>query len=58
MTTPRGVRGRSPGLIAAEALIETGQVELVIEQVIQRVLERAGPQLFAKDDGFSGRTTV
>ena len=46
------------GLIVAEPLSEAGQVELVIEQVIQGMLEGAGQQLFGKNNGKKLRRPI
>ena len=37
--------GRGAGLVIAKARVETGQIDLVIEQVVQRVLESTRQQL-------------
>ena len=44
--------------VVAEARVEAGQVEFVIEQVIQRVLEGAGQQLPCKIDRQEARAGI
>ncbi len=44
--------------VIAEALVQTGQIEFVIEQVMQCVFEGAGKQLFGKHNGKKLGTRV
>jgi hypothetical protein len=41
------VVGAGAGLVVVESGIESGQVQLMVDQVIQRELERAGLDLLA-----------
>jgi len=42
---------RCTGRVVAEALVQAGQIQFVIEQVVERVFEGAGKQLPGKIDG-------
>ena len=46
-----GIIGGGAGIVIAVAGIEDGEVEFVIDQVVQRVLEGAGEDLLVKGDG-------
>ena len=43
---------RGAGGVVAEARVEGGEIECVLEQVMDRVLERAGQQLLRQVDGY------
>jgi hypothetical protein len=47
-----------PAIIVAEALIEAGQVQFMIEQMIQRMLEGTEQPLFGKNNGKKLRTSI
>ena len=45
------VVGGGAGIVVAVAGIEDGEVEFIIDQVVQRILEGAGQDLLVKGDG-------
>ena len=54
----RGRVGGGAGQVVVVARIEAGQIDLVVEQVIQRVLEGAGQQLPLQIDREKSRAGV
>ena len=50
--------GRRAGCAVLEARAEVGQIHLVVEQVVQRVLERAGQQLTREVDAQERRIRI
>ena len=54
---PRRV-GRSTRLVVAVAGIEAGEIDLMVDQVVQRVLERARDELSFEIDGNEARAGV
>jgi hypothetical protein len=50
--------GRRPGFIVAIARVQAGQIQFVLEQVVERVLEGAGQQLAGAVDGKQPRRGI
>ena len=54
----RGRIRRGPGRVVPEAGVEMRQVDLVVEQMIQRMLERPGQELPRQVDGQEARVRI
>lgn len=50
--------GRGAGSVVAKARVQTGQVQFLIKQVIERVLEGTGEQLLGQNNGEKPGTGI